>query len=387
LNALKNIIARTPIIGSLARKLWHTLRHIREVWRSPYRLQNEVHANADYLARVISRLESSEARLESSEARLESSEARLESSEARLESSEARLESSEARLENADIRLSSIETTRTSNYDIQKLRREILILQQRIDQRTQAAALDIAPDSMSPKCSAISPSLPEGFYLAFENRFRGEYASIQARQSVYLPMVQHACSATANRPLLDIGSGRGEWLQLLAQHKVDAYGVDADSSMVAACLDLGLDARLGNALEHLAALHEGELGMITGFHIAEHLPFAELVRLFEAAYRALQPGGVLILETPNPENLLVGACYFYTDPTHQRPLPPDLLAFVAENRGFAQVEIMRLHPFPQYLAAQSREGGASEMERFMYNAPDYAVIARKPMTTPSDASH
>ena len=329
------------------RKAWHTLRHAREVWRCPYHLQSEAHANSDRFART-----------------------------------EDRLETSETRLGNAESHLAAIEATRASVQDIQKLRREILILQQRIDLLSQVSTPPAAPTTGA----TLGAPLPEGLYLAFENRFRGEYANIQARQSVYLPIVQGARSATSARPVLDIGCGRGEWLQLLAQHKVDAYGVDADASMVAACLDLGLDARLGNALEHITQLPEGELSVITGFHIAEHLPFAGLVHLVEAALRALQPGGVLILETPNPENLLVGACYFYTDPTHQRPLPPDLLAFVAENRGFAQVEIMRLHPFPQYVAAQSRDGGASEIERFVFGPQDYALIARKPTTTSSDAN-
>jgi len=332
MHTLKKFVSSIPVIGSLARRFWRGLQRLRAIWQTPQSLaaiHNEVRAC-------------------------------LEQLETRSSQLDARCEA------------------KASNRDIERIRRDLLTLQLRSDRLTQ----DATPSGIE----HAAPPLPEGFYLAFENRFRGSFEAIQARQSVYLPIIQDAHVATRAHPLLDIGSGRGEWLQLLAQHNVDAYGVDADPSMVAACIDLGLDARLGNALEHLAALHEGELSVITGFHIAEHLPFAELVRLFEAAYRALQPGGVLILETPNPENLLVGACYFYTDPTHQRPLPPDLLAFVAENRGFAQVEIMRLHPFPQYIEAQSCDGGASEIERFVFGPQDYALIARKPMTTSADAN-
>jgi O-antigen chain-terminating methyltransferase len=324
MHTLKKFVSSIPVIGSLARRVWRGLQRLRAIWQTPQSLaaiHNEVRACL--------------------------------------------------------VQLETHCDTKASNRDIERIRRDLLTLQLRSDRLTQ----DATPSGIE----HAAPPLPEGFYLAFENRFRGSFEAIQARQSVYLPIVKASQAATGARPLLDIGSGRGEWLQLLAQHEVDAYGVDTDPSMVAACLELGLDARLGNALEHLASLREDELGVISGFHIAEHFPFAELVRLFEAANRALHPGGVLILETPNPENLLVGACYFYTDPTHQHPLPPDLLAFVAENRGFEQVEVMRLHPFPQYLEAQARAGGANDIERFTFGPQDYALIARKPIATAVDA--
>lgn len=315
---LKTFIARLPIIGALTRRLWRKLRHAREVWRSPYRLQDMAQAYSTHLAEHAKRFESC-----------------------------------------------------ASTQDLQKLRREILMLRQRLDLLSQASM----PSSPSP----IAPALPEGFYLAFENRFRGDFTHIQARQSVYLPIVQNALAMSDAHPILDIGSGRGEWLQLLAQHAVNAYGVDSDPSMVATSLDLGLDVREGHALEHLTSLHENELSAITGFHIAEHIPFNTLITLFDESLRVLKPGGVLILETPNPENLLVGACYFHTDPTHLHPLPPDLLAFVAENCGFAQVEIMRLHPFPQYADSLAKGNTPSDAERFLFGPQDYALIAYKPL--------
>ena len=260
---------------------------------------------------------------------------------------------------------------KASIHDINKLRRQLLTLQK---------TLDIERENIKTEHLAESHEiqLREGFYLAFENRFRGDYFAIQARQAVYLPVIQTTNAGTASCPILDIGSGRGEWLQLLQNNQLEAYGVDSDASMVAACRTLKLNVHFDDAFEHLSSLSEGSLGAITGFHIAEHLPFPILVALFEKALHALQPGGLLILETPNPENLLVGACYFYTDPTHLRPLPPDLLAFVAEYTGFMQVEIMRLHPFPQYDESLAH---SDRPERFIFGPQDYALIARKPPLT------
>lgn len=259
-----------------------------------------------------------------------------------------------------------------SAADVRKLQRELLMLQRRLD-------LLLASSAEGEGAARPQPApLQEGFYLAFENRFRGDIASIEARQAVYLPTIHAAGAGAPSRPILDIGCGRGEWLRLLQKNQLDAVGVDSDASMIAACKALNLSVNAGDAFEFMGAQDDAHFGAITGFHIAEHIPFNTLIALFDEALRVLKPGGVLILETPNPENLLVGACYFYTDPTHLRPLPPDLLAFVAENRGFAQVEIMRLHPFPQYADTLAKGGASSDTERFLFGPQDYALIARKP---------
>jgi len=114
--------------------------------------------------------------------------------------------------------------------------------------------------------------------------------------------------------------------------------------MVERCRNGSLDVVEADAIEYLRTLPDASLGGVTGMHIIEHVPFSRLIDLFDETLRALKPGGVAIFETPNPENLRVGACNFYFDPTHIRPLPPESTRFFVQARGFGRVDILRLHP-------------------------------------------
>jgi SAM-dependent methyltransferase len=133
----------------------------------------------------------------------------------------------------------------------------------------------------------------------------------------------------------------------------------------------GLDVTERDVMAYLAEQADGSLGMVTGFHIIEHLPFELVVRLFDECRRVLKPGGCILFETPNPENLVVGAYTFYFDPTHRHPLPPPLTEFVARERGFADVEILRLHPRP--------EAGSDDalLDKWFRGPADYSVIGWK----------
>jgi len=175
--------------------------------------------------------------------------------------------------------------------------------------------------------------------------------------------------------VLDVGCGRGEWLELLNDHAISSYGVDMDEGMLNACFERGLSVIKVDALAHLSSLDSGSLLALTGFHIAEHLPFDRLQALFAQALRVLVPGGLLILETPNPENLLVGAANFYLDPSHQRPLPSQLLAFLAEHQGFDPVKLLRL----QEEERLATNGLASLYDVLGNVSPDYAIVARVPL--------
>ncbi len=138
------------------------------------------------------------------------------------------------------------------------------------------------------------------FYRAFEEKHRGSRSLIQSRLSVYLPYLQPLIAELGHLHVLDVGCGRGEWLELLGQHQIRAQGVDLDAGMLDACRKIGLDVLQGDALAHLASLPDHSLLALTGFHIAEHLEFSQLQAVFAEAKRVLHPEGVLILETPNP---------------------------------------------------------------------------------------
>lgn len=186
--------------------------------------------------------------------------------------------------------------------------------------------------------------LLDAMYVDFENKFRGTREEIKKRVKVYLPYVEDVLKAANDALVLDIGCGRGEWLELLKENDIPARGLDLNRIMVAQCRDLGLDVMESDALNHLRSLKNNTLSVVTGFHIVEHLPFQTLITLFDESLRVLKPGGICIFETPNPENLLVGACTFYVDPSHIKPIPPQTLSYLIEARGFVNVEIMRLNP-------------------------------------------
>lgn len=215
--------------------------------------------------------------------------------------------------------------------------------------------------------------IPDDFYKAFEDRCRGSQSDVKARQSAYLPLLEilkdnHAVGA------LDIGCGRGEWLSLLSNQEFAGEGVDLDATMVRTCLEKGFAVTQQDAVQALNLRQDASLALITGFHVAEHMSFDALFALVRESFRVLKPGGVLLLETPNPENISVGTSSFYMDPTHRQPLPPGLLKFVCEYCGFAPVKIIRLHERPEMLEKEN----PTLMDVFWESSPDYAVVAQKP---------
>ncbi len=227
----------------------------------------------------------------------------------------------------------------------------------------------------------------DAHYLCFEDAFRGSREDIKARAEVYLPIIHAADAGSADRRVIDIGCGRGELLELLKDHGLEAQGIDQNHHLVEQCLAGGLNVAEADALDFLMDLPEGSVGAITGLHIIEHIPFERVVRLLDESLRVLQPGGVVVFETPNPENLIVGACTFWYDPTHLHPLPPNVSRFLLEARGFASVEIKRLaeNRIIEALAeVPSSEPNSEHMNRIVSfinrhfaAEPDYAVIGYK----------
>ncbi len=234
----------------------------------------------------------------------------------------------------------------------------------------------MGPDQIAALAAEADHTL-DAFYVSFEDQFRGTREDIKGRVAVYLPLVQAAKAGLPDRPILDLGCGRGEWLELLKDHGLVGRGVDANRVMVAQCRELALDVVEGDVGGVLRGLPPKSLGALTGFHIVEHLPFRTVVALFDEALRVLMPGGFVLFETPNPENIIVGACNFYFDPTHRNPIPPEALRFVAEMRGFVRSEIMRLHP-PHWAEDSAEVDGLSpRFKAAMTAAQDYSVIGFK----------
>jgi len=223
-----------------------------------------------------------------------------------------------------------------------------------------------------------------GLYKAFEDLHRGSRELIKSRLGVYLPFIEvvksiyppAASSSTANEAIevIDLGCGRGEWLELLKERGVNAEGIDLDDDMLSACRAQGLKVATGDAVTYLQSLPNNSRSLISGFHIAEHLSLDDLKILVEESLRVLKPAGLLILEAPNTENLVVGTSSFYLDPTHQRPLPSQLLTFLTDYFGFARSKLLRLQE-PALLRDELTP--VSLFNVLSAVSPDYAVIAQK----------
>jgi SAM-dependent methyltransferase len=220
--------------------------------------------------------------------------------------------------------------------------------------------------------------ISDAFFAAFDEQFRGTRAATKERLRVYLPLLQEAKIGVSGNPVVDLGCGRGEWLELLQEEGIQGKGVDRNRVLVEECRQSGLDVVESDLLTYLCSLPDRSAGAVTGFHIVEHLPFELLLTVFDETVRVLQPDGIAIFETPNPQNMLVSTEEFYIDPTHRHPLPSSLLKFVAEVKGLARVKVLYLHPFPESHRVQ--EAGLEVAQRFnqlFYGPRDYAVIGWK----------
>lgn len=244
--------------------------------------------------------------------------------------------------------------------------------QRRAFERTLEA--EPAPrDEIEP--ARVREEMLDAYYVAFEAACRGSEEEILGHLRHYLVQVDQA--RQAGHRAIDLGCGRGEWLSLLTEEGFRAVGVDLNIAMVEHCREHGLEARHQDALGALRALPDDSQALVSGFHIAEHLPFEVLYALVDEAQRVLAPGGVLILETPNPENLLVGSHTFYHDPTHRNPLTPTAMQFLLTYLGFGDVEVRRFNPYPADALVPGDDPLTQRVNGHLCGPQDYAVVGRK----------
>jgi 2-polyprenyl-3-methyl-5-hydroxy-6-metoxy-1,4-benzoquinol methylase len=215
----------------------------------------------------------------------------------------------------------------------------------------------------------------ESVYDAFEAEFRGDPKVISQRAEVYLPIIESVSAGIPSFPILDIGCGRGEWLRLLKDHGLAARGVDSSRTFAEKVRAQGLDVEEAEAVYYLTRAADDSVGAVTAFHIVEHLEMNALIALIRECYRIIRPGGVVILETPNPENIVVGSCSFYSDPTHRRPIPPQTLSFYLRNSGFSNVTVAGLSPL-NLIEGPVGDAMKPIVERFNMGQ-DYAAIGYK----------
>jgi SAM-dependent methyltransferase len=153
-------------------------------------------------------------------------------------------------------------------------------------------------------------------------------------------------------------------------------GVELNHVLTEQARNSGLEVTQENALSYLRRLPGQSLNAVTGFHFIEHLSFETLIELLDEIARTLRPDGLVIFETPNPKNLVVGACNFYSDPTHLVPLFPDTIQFIMSNRGFTNVRLEYLNP----VGGSPFDDGSERSEAlnsWLYGPRDFALIGRR----------
>jgi O-antigen chain-terminating methyltransferase len=217
-----------------------------------------------------------------------------------------------------------------------------------------------------------TPTPPAAFaldYSRFAERFRGTEDEIRRSMGFYVPIFGNCAE------VLDIGCGRGEFLEVMCDAGVSARGIDLSSESVAQCREKGLTAEVADLFVYLAAQLDGAFDGILSSQVVEHLPperIPEMIRLCSAKLRS---GGILALETPNPECLAIFATYFYLDPTHTRPMPHQYLQFCMEEAGMTAFEVHPLSPaidtIPELASLP-----ADFRERF-FGGLDYVIVGRK----------
>ena len=249
---------------------------------------------------------------------------------------------------------------------------------------------EAAPDAKA----ALDAAADAYAYVGFENLYRGSRDEIRSRLVEYLPLFAGASD------VLDVGCGRGEFLDLLRERDVRASGVDVNAEMVAACRARGLEARAGDALTHLEALQDESLGGLFAAQVVEHLQPDYLVRLLNVAGRKLRPGARIVLETINPRCWYAFFDAYIRDITHVRPLHPDTLTYLLGASGFQRTTVRYLIPYPEGAKLQripppeGIEAGAAErslaaavdtfndnvdkLNDLLFTHLDYAAIGERP---------
>jgi SAM-dependent methyltransferase len=232
--------------------------------------------------------------------------------------------------------------------------------------------------------AAAERAAHDSAYGAFENRYRGSREEIRGRLSGYLDLFAELA------PVVDLGCGRGEFLDLLKERGIAARGVDGNANAVRECRDKGLEVRVGDLVDYLREQEKGSLGGVFAAQVAEHLPPDVLVALLAESHRALRKGGLLLLETPNPRSVVGFLEVYNRDLTHERPLHPDTLSFLAAAAGFTDVRVemrtpvdpsSRLQAVPAdglpEAAASVMNENIARLNGLIYGPLEYALLARR----------
>jgi len=267
----------------------------------------------------------------------------------------------------------------------------LLALRDRVEaQGEEVRALRDAGAPSAPAAGRPAPSAPlpdlldDAVYVAFENRFRGSRDEVRERLRPYVELFAGLA------PVADLGCGRGEFLELLREAGVSGLGAETNAQAAAHCREHGLEVSASDLLSFLAARADGALGGVFAAQVAEHLPPRVLLSLLRESHRVLRPGGLLLLETVNPRSLTGFLEVYNRDLTHERPLHPETLSFLAAAAGFTDVRVelrspvdpaAQLQPVPvdglPARAAETLNENVARLNALLYGPQEYALLARR----------
>ncbi|MFQ5442501.1 MAG: methyltransferase domain-containing protein [Thermodesulfobacteriota bacterium] len=227
------------------------------------------------------------------------------------------------------------------------------------------------------KIVEVKEHLNDHSYFLFENRFRGTSEDIKNRQEVYLPLFLDLKKKDGESFVLDVGCGRGEFLELLNENSVPARGVDLNEEMVLVCKEKGLDVEEADAMAYLRGLKNNSLAGVIACQFIEHLPVPVLTEFVRLCHEKVKKGGRVVFETINPESVFAMK-WFYMDMTHQKPIHPQAISFLMESTGFRNMEIKYLSPVATDLRLNAKgDSNMEKLDNLLFGPQDYAVIATK----------
>jgi O-antigen chain-terminating methyltransferase len=251
--------------------------------------------------------------------------------------------------------------------DLERIRLEYeTIIHAELRIMRQRTSLARTPEPVAAGAPAESQDVD---WLKFAEKFRGAEAAIKQRQQIYATRFQ------GHAPVLDIGCGRGEMLEVFREAGIDARGIDLNADSIALCRRKGLLVEQADLFAYLSEPPESSLGGIICCQVVEHLPLERLPEMVRLVHAKLRAGALVAIETPNPECLAIFSSHFYLDPTHRHPIPPALMSFYLEEAGFGGIEVERLSPAIESMPSLAALPEAFQKEFF--GALDYVVFASK----------
>ncbi|MHB8117608.1 MAG: methionine biosynthesis protein MetW [Methanothrix sp.] len=268
-----------------------------------------------------------------------------------------------------------------------QVRSVVATMNQEIENRAWLANILDKKIESNQDIEASVPTQESGLnYFLFEERFRGSRADIKQRQTAFV----HYFEGCKN--VLDIGCGRGEFLELLRENGIGGHGVDVDGDMVDFCTSKGLNVEKIDAISYLEKIEDKSLDGMLIDQVVEHLEPDYLIKMLRLCYRKLNFGYHILIETVNPLSF-VSFANFYLDMSHKRPIHPETLKFLMASVNFREIETRFFSPVPDEMrlgkinieGVEDRNRQPMEvynhnidmLNSILYGAQDYMVIGKK----------